>query len=124
MKKVIFVLIYCLLAVNLFSQEINKKEYRDLGDGSDLAWEVDQVSLKVGDKITWTSFYAWQSGRWINDTKAGSNVNISADKNWKVDTGTNYRFYAIVTGVDFYQGRMQTAMRITLVEEIPMPSRR
>jgi len=124
MKKIGFVLIYCLLVVNLFAQEINKSEYRDIGDGRDLAWEVDRVSLTVGEKITWTSFYAWQSGKWINDSQAGSNVNISADKNWRVDSGTNYRFYAIITGVAFYQGRMQTAMRITLAEEIPMPSRR
>ncbi|MCL2479837.1 MAG: hypothetical protein FWF22_10065 [Treponema sp.] len=124
MKRAISILIYSLLVVNLFTQEINKSEYRDIGDGRDLAWEVDQVSLKVGEKITWTSFYAWQSGRWINDSQAGSNANISADKNWRVDSGTNYRFYAIVTGVDFYQGRMQSAMRVILVEEIPMPSRR
>ena len=124
MKRIGLGFICCLLAVNLFAQEIDKTEYRDLGDARDLAWEIDQVSLKVGQKITQTSYYAQQSGRWINDSQAGSNANISADRNWRVDTGKNYRFYAIVTGVDFYEGRMQTAMRITLIDEIPMPSRR
>ncbi|MDR0475415.1 MAG: hypothetical protein LBH43_17300 [Treponema sp.] len=124
MKKVMFC-IFCLLTVNLFAQDaINKSEYRDLGDGRDLAWEVDQVSLKVGEKITWTSYYASQSGRWITDSTTGWSTNISADRNWRVESGTNYRFYAIVTGVDFYEGRMQTAMRLTLVEEIPMPNKR
>ncbi|WP_461247858.1 hypothetical protein [Treponema sp. R6D11] len=124
MKKGTFVLICCLLVVNSFAQEINKKDYRDLGDGRDLAWEIDQVSLKVGEKISWTSYYAWQSGKWVNDSTTGTNSNVSADKNWRVDTGTNYRFYGIVTGVDFYEGRMQTAIKLTFVEEIPMPAKK
>jgi hypothetical protein len=125
MKNVVFISICCLMAVNLFAQDsIDKSEYRDLGDGRDLAWEIDQVSLKVGEKVSWTSYFAWQSGRWVNDSTTGTNSNVSTDKNWRVETGTNYRFYGIVTGVNIYEGRMQTAIRLTLVEEIPMPVRR
>jgi hypothetical protein len=124
MKKSIFVFICCLFALNSFAQEINKNDYSDLGDGHDLAWEIDQVSLKVNDKITWTSYFASQSGRWVYDPTTGINSNISTDKNWRVKSGTNYRFYGVVTGVDFYEGRMQTAIRLTFVEEIPMPTRR
>jgi|TergutMp193P3_1026864.scaffolds.fasta_scaffold81792_2 plastocyanin len=124
MKKGIFVLICYLLTANLFAQEINKDEYRNIGDGRDLAWEIDNVSLKVGEKVSWTSNRAWQSGRWVSDTTTGTNSNVSADKNWRVEQGINYRFYGIVTGVDFYEGRMQTAIRLTLVEAIPSSERR
>lgn len=124
MKKGIFVLICYLLIANLFAQEINKDEYRNIGDGRDLAWEIDNVSLKVGEKVSWTSNRAWQSGRWVSDTTTGTNSNVSADKNWRVEQGINYRFYGIVTGVDFYEGRMQTAIRLTLVEAIPSSERR
>jgi len=124
MEKEIFVIFLYLLTLNLFSQEINKKEYRDIGNGQDLGWEISQVALKEGEKITWTSYYANQSGKWINDSSAGWSSNISADKNWKVNSGTNYRFYGIVTGVAFYERRMQTAIKITFVEEIPMPKRK
>ena len=124
MKKLIFVFM-CFVVVGLFGQEpIDKSEYREIGDGRDLAWEVDEVLLTVGEKITWTSDRAWQSGRWINDSTTGTNSNVSADRNWRLDSGTHYRFFGIVTGVQRYEGRMQTAIRVHHVEEIPAPTRR
>ena len=125
MKKAIICLIYCIFTVNLFAQEIiDKSEYRDIGDGQDMSWEISQVSLRVGELVTWTSTNISISGdpRWINVWDAGTGLSAAIDKNWRVRSRTPYRLYGRVTRVDAnYDGRPRARIDIIHLEEIPQP---
>lgn len=118
MKKLFLIGLIVLSVLPVFAQTIDKSQYRDIGDGNDVRYEIEDETLKLGEKITWTAFSPRQVGKKIYSAVPGGS-NVSVDKNWKLTNYLTYRFYATITDLAFAYGDAVATFKVELIEEVP-----